>query len=242
MRKATFGGWLAAVFFPERCAACGEVVPYRQGFCGRCRESLPRIVPPVCPLCGREKAACDCRGRRRHYERCVMPFWYEGAVKPGIRQLKETGCRYTMAAYAGEIAAVIRREYGEEPFDLVTAAPLHPRTRQERGFDQAQRLGRAVAEELGVPYADTLCKLYETKPQKELPARERSGNLLGVFDVREGSPVQGARILLVDDVVTTGATLDECAKMLKLFGAREVYAAAAAGTRPPKKKDESPSS
>ena len=54
MRKATFGGWLAAVFFPERCAACGEVVPVGQGFCDRCRESLPRILPPVCPLCGRE--------------------------------------------------------------------------------------------------------------------------------------------------------------------------------------------
>lgn len=81
-----------------------------------------------------------------------------------------------------------------------------------------------------MPVTDGLVKLYETRPQKELCARERSGNLLGVFDWRGSVSAEGKRFLLVDDVVTTGSTLEECAKMLKLYGAVQVLAAAAAST------------
>ena len=121
---------------------------------------------------------------------------------------------------------MVRREYGGISFDFVTAVPLHKREFLNRGFNQSERLGQALAKWLDVPYETVLTKITTTAPQKELKAVERSGNLLGVFDVC--GDVAGKTILLVDDVITTGTTLDECAKMLKIFGAEEVYAVTAA--------------
>ena len=131
----------------------------------------------------------------------------------------------TVEGFAAEMAEVVRREYGGLPFDCVTAVPLHKRELLDRGFNQAEKLGQALARRMGIPYATVLTKITATAPQKELSAVERSGNLLGVFDVC--GDVAGKTILLVDDVITTGATLDECAKMLKIFGAEEVYAVTA---------------
>ena len=147
-------------------------------------------------------------------------------VKRGIRALKNADYSVTVDAFTAEMAEVIRREYGGITFDAVTSVPLHPTDYRRRGFDQAARLARRLAEQLELPYLPLLRKLYRTRPQKELPSVQRSGNLLGVFDVTQ--PMEGKRILLVDDLITTGATLDECAKMLKLYGAAEVYAVTAA--------------
>ena len=127
-----------------------------------------------------------------------------------------------------QLLEVVRREYGGIPFDVVTAVPLHQQEHRERGFNQAEKLGQAVAKRLHLPYGVTLRKITVTAPQKELKAVQRTGNLLGVFDVC--ADISDKTVLLVDDVITTGATLDECAKMLKIFGAKEVYAVTAAAT------------
>jgi ComF family protein len=147
-------------------------------------------------------------------------------AQTGIYTLKSPGYRVTVDGFADEMVEMVRREYGGIAFDCVTAVPMHKRECRERGFNQAQRLAQAVALRLRLPYETLLTKITVTAPQKTLTAVERSGNLLGVFDVC--GDVSGKTILLVDDVITTGATLNECAKMLKLFGAHEVYAVTAA--------------
>lgn len=214
------------VFFPRHCYLCGEVIYPRQRVCGDCVHHRPYIYPPVCERCGRSKADCHCGKRRRHFARCVSPFYHKSVAAEGVYSLKRHGYHDTVEGFADEMAEVVRREYGGIPFDLITAVPLHKRERRERGFNQAEKLGQAVAERLCLPFAMTLTKITPTAPQKELKAVQRSGNLLGVFDVC--TDVSGKTILLVDDVITTGATLDECAKMLKIFGAAEVYGATAA--------------
>lgn len=228
-------GWkrrLAAVLFPERCAACGRVILCGEGFCPGCREALPRMEPPVCPLCGREKTGCRCGKRTMAYERCVMPFVYRGAAADGILRLKHEGRAYAAEAFAGEMERVVRRELADAALTCVMPVPLSRESEKRRGYNQAALLARPLARGLGLPYREDLIKLTDTRPQKELGALERSGNLLGAFDVREGAAVEGEAVLLVDDVTTTGATLHECAKMLKLYGAREVFAVTAAGTLP----------
>ena len=224
--------YLLSILFPERCAACGEVVAYAAGFCPRCRAALRRMEPPLCPSCGRPESLCRCGRRAAAYERCVMPFAYGGAAKQGIRRLKERGRSYTAAAFAAEMERIVRREYGGAAFTCVTPVPLHPADEKKRGFNQAALLARELAEGLDLPYRDVLEKLFETRPQKELTALERTGNLLGAFGVREEAGLADAVVLLVDDVTTTGATLMECAKMLRIYGAREVWAVTAAGTLP----------
>ena len=220
------GAAIRRVFFPHHCYLCGEVLYPRQRLCADCLDKAPYIYPPVCERCGRSKEDCRCSKHRRAFKRCVSPFYHKGVAAQGIYTLKGRGYRVTVDGFANEMAEAVRREYGGIPFDFVTSVPLHKRDYTERGFDQAAKLGQAVALRLCLPYETVLKKITRTAPQKELKAVQRSGNLLGVFDVC--GEVSGKTILLVDDVITTGATLDECAKMLKIFGAEEVYAVTAA--------------
>lgn len=227
---------LTAVY-PRYCFLCGCTILPRQRLCETCRQQASYVLPPVCELCGRGKDACICGGHRHAYERCVTPFYHTDEVKTGIAALKNEGYAVTVEGFAAEMAEVVRREYGGLPFGLVTAVPLHPKDRRRRGFDQSALLGRALADRLDLPFLPVLTKIAATRPQKELTALERSGNLLGVFDVDTPTAVEDRTVLLVDDVITTGATLDECAKMLKIYGAVEVYAVTAAGALLQKSKN-----
>lgn len=221
---------LLSILFPERCACCGRVVPPLSGCCESCHGELAIILPPVCSCCGANREDCVCRKHRRHFDRCAVPFYYEGPVKQGILRLKEQDDVDNAEFFARYMAQVVRREYGSLRFDWIIPVPLTRARRKERGFNQSERLARALSRELTVPVSTALCKVAETRPQKELTALERSGNLLGAFEV-EGADLEGARILLTDDLITTGSTLDECAKMLKLYGASEVCVVTAARTR-----------
>lgn len=224
MSKWTDG--IKRALFPHHCMFCDTVLYPHQRLCADCLKKAPYILPPVCERCGRSVDDCTCGKRRRAFARCVSPFYHKGVAGQGIYTLKSEGYDVTVDGFALEMAEVVRREYGGIPFDWVTAVPLHKKDRSERGFDQAARLGQALAQRLQLPYRSVLTKITPTAPQKELTAVQRSGNLLGVFDVCD--EVSGCTVLLVDDVVTTGSTLDECAKMLKIFGATEVYAVTAA--------------
>lgn len=217
--------------FPHHCLLCNEVLPLDQRLCGDCRLHAPYILPPVCPQCGRSEDVCICGGHSHAFERCISPFYHKDAARDTILHFKQQYDTVVAEGLAAEMAEVIRREYGGIAFDFVTSVPLHKKDLKIRGFDQAQGLAMALARRLELPYAAVLTKLTRTLPQKELTAVRRRGNLLGVFDVI--AEVEGRTILLVDDVITTGSTLDECAKMLKIFGAEEVYAvtAAAAGLK-----------
>lgn len=220
------GQALKRIFFPHHCYFCNEVLYPHQRLCADCAEAAPYVLPPICELCGRGVDRCHCGKHRHTFERCVSPFYHRGVAQNGIYTLKHQGYDVTVDGFAAEMAEVVRREYGGIAFDFVTAVPMHKKDLLDRGFDQAEKLAKALATRLNLPYVVTLTKITVTAPQKELTAVERSGNLLGVFDVC--AQVSGKTVLLVDDVITTGTTLNECAKMLKLFGADEVYAVTAA--------------
>ena len=218
------------LFYPARCYVCGELTDTAHNLCARCAKTAPFIQPPVCEQCGRQQDRCICRHRERAFARCVSPFYHEGIMQAAVYRLKSKGYVDDVEGFANEMREIIRREYGGIPFSCVTAVPLHKKDYRRRGFNDADLLGRALAARLDVPYKPLLQKIWYTRPQKELKALERSGNLLGVFDVTEPDAVAGQTVLLVDDVITTGATLDECAKMLKIYGAQEVYAVTVAAT------------
>lgn len=220
--------WLMSLLFPNRCYLCGGVIGWRERLCSACNDKTPYILPPVCACCGRSKSDCSCRGHKRLFERCVSPLYYNDHSKLAIYNLKTYGYRQTVDALAAEMAEVIRREYGGIEFDAIVPVPLHKSDISKRGFNQANLLARALTSYVQAPIRPILTKLYATRPQKSLTLQQRNGNLLGAFDVIDSRGVDGAVLLLVDDVITTGSTLDECAKMLKLYGAKEVYAVTAA--------------
>ncbi len=227
---STLGSWVLNLIFPSRCCLCGAVVRWRTSLCASCRKTAPYVLPPVCDLCGRGEDICCCNRRQHAFERCVMPFYYDGDAERGILRLKRDGDTSVTYGFAFEMAEVVRREYGGIAFDAVMPVPMVKADELERGYNVAVLMAKPLAELTGIPYMPRLRKLYHTIPQKQLDALRRSGNLLGAFTVDKPQEIVGKTVLLVDDTITTGATLHECAKMLKIYGAEAVYAVTATGS------------
>lgn len=226
---------LLSMLFPERCACCGRVIPPFAGCCSACMESLPVIEPPLCSFCGAGAEYCTCGRHHRHFDRIAAPFYYEDPARRGILLFKEHGSAEAAAFFAERMADVFRREWGSPYLDGIVPVPMRPEEIRARGHNQSLLLARALSPLLDAPVREILVKIVPTRPQKELTALERGGNVLGAFDVLPETALTGeltgARILLVDDVVTTGSTLDECAKILKIAGAAEVIALTATRSR-----------
>lgn len=215
-----FGG-LVRLLYPDRCTFCGKVIrPYGE-VCTECSGNLPKITGEICLNCGREKRFCNCYQRRFEFSGCIAPFYYEGLAKKGILRIKfgrRLSGTVTFARYAADC---VRKHYADKAFDLVTNVPLTRGELRRRGFNQSALFAKALAEQLKLPYAETLEKPCETKPQRNCSKSERWGNVFGAF--RATPQARGKILLLADDIMTTGATLNECAKMLRLAGAREVW-------------------
>ncbi len=230
---------LLALFLPERCVLCGAVVLPKTVCCEECRQTLLLVHPPICSLCGQSKADCHCQKRRRYFDRLAAPFYHEGAAQKGVLRLKKRHDPETILFFTEQMAAVAHREYVKETIDGIVFVPMTKRELAERGYNQGRLLAEALGKRLDLPVYDVLVKLYETDAQKNLKGIQRSGNVLGVFDV-VAPPVAGKTLLLVDDVMTTGATAGECAKMLKIYGAERVLCLTAAVRRLKKEPAEIP--
>lgn len=207
---------------PKRCVFCDTVIEPDRFFCETCASKRSFVIPPICPYCGQGKQQCGCQKHRLAFDKVVAAFYYETAARDGILRLKRYDDPDAIEYFAMQLHQVVLREYSHEPIDMITFVPMTRRALRNREYNQGRLLARALGKRLNIPVKTLLTKLYETRPQKELNIESRSGNLLGVFDVTE--TVRDKTILLVDDVMTTGATLHECAKMLKIHGAKRVLA------------------
>jgi ComF family protein len=208
------------VVFPRRCAGCGDGA---WPFCAACRLALEPLEPPWCSRCGRPRAlpvaTCDdCPPEPLTSARA--PFRYDGPAKAAIHRLKFSGWRDVGAALAGAILAT-----DPPPADVVTWVPLARRRLAERGYDQARALAGGLARELDAPLVRLLRRAAPTAPQARLRGAERRRAMHEAFAPRRPAP---PRVLLVDDVLTTGATAAACAEALRGAGAREVHLVAAA--------------
>ncbi len=206
------------MLFPAVCAGCRlPLEPGTAPVCGRCAARLPRCPFPLLP------------GRGRPLDGAFSPFLYEGVCRDLILALKYQGRTSLVPFLADRMAEETLRRLGNRPADLALPVPLHPTRLRERTFNQAELLAGAVARRVGIPCeTELLIRCRPTRPQAELTREERSRNVRGAFDLRQGSPVKGQRLLLVDDVLTTGATAEACAKLLKSAGAQSVWVVTAA--------------
>ncbi len=146
-----------------------------------------------------------------------------------VLALKYQGRTSLVPFLADRMAEETLRQLGNNPPDRILPVPLHPTRLRERTFNQAELLARALADRMGIPCeTDLLIRCRSTRPQAELTQEERSRNVRGAFDLRSGAGLKGSRLLLVDDVLTTGATAEACAALLKKAGARSVWVVTAA--------------
>lgn len=218
--------------FPRRCAYCDRLIPGNCTACGECEKNLPRISGEICIRCGREKKICTCRKSANYYDSLVAPFYYEGVVRKGMHRFKFCSSRLNYKAYSSEMAKTVKDRYAGIHFDFITEVPITKRAEKERGFNQCSLLAGGISEICSIPHKKgILKKIYETQKQHGLNYYLRRGNLTGVFDSDFPSEINGKTILLCDDISTSGETLNECAKMLWLYGAKEIYCVTAALTK-----------
>jgi len=206
--------WLLELLFPPRCVFCGRLTR-GETVCAECRASLP--------LCGDAGKAEFCSA-------VAAPFRYEGRVRESILRYKFGGRRGYAAVYAGFLAETAERELAGK-YDLVSWVPVSARRLRKRGYDQARLLAEKTAQLLGTQAVQTLAKPRDNPPQSGLDRPEkRRANVSGVYAVR-GQSAAGRRVLLVDDIATTGATLSECARTLLMAGAEDVCGLVLAAAR-----------
>lgn len=211
---------IADLLFPGRCGACGRG-PWP--LCPACLDSVRVAFPPWCLRCGRPaeeplRSCADCPPEAISSTRA--PFLYEGPVSRLVRGLKLSGWRALAPSLAAAMATVL-----ETPVEAATWVPLAPRRRARRGFDQARLLAAGVARRAGLPLVRALARREETRAQATRSAPERRTGLEAAFEpVRPVPP----KVLLVDDVLTTGSTAAACARALRRAGAEEVHVLVAA--------------
>jgi ComF family protein len=177
----------------------------------------------VCPDCAAALPEPFSGARRgTHYRRWVSALWYEDRVRESFLRFKFGGCRFYAELYGPWLADAVKKQLGTD-FDLMTYVPISPLRRRKRGFDQTLLLAEAAGRELGLAPVCTLKKRSRVKPQsRTLGPEERQRNIRGAFRVMDAEAVRGKRLLLVDDVLTTGATVSEASRVLMEAGAKSV--------------------
>ncbi len=220
MRTERYLGALADLFYPQRCVGCGRRAS--DVLCRGCFEALPWIGEPSCKRCGMPTAfetfVCEeCKGVDFDFESARAPLRYEGVGKKIVHALKYGGYYRVVE----RLMAPMMQEVLTGRFDVVIPVPLHRSRLRRRGFNQAELMARGLSEKIKTPVSDKLEAVRRTRDQVELTAAGRRENVAGAFRARDA--VRG-RVLLVDDVFTTGATLSACAGELRRAGAGEVHA------------------
>lgn len=211
--------WLLDLLYPPKCVFCGRLLAENEtDLCGRCRRELPTAEREI--------------KRGEFFTGCTCVYYYENAVRQSVLRFKFRSMRQYADAYGRLLAMRLLPE--REAYDLLTWVPVSAKRRRQRGYDQAELLAERVAAELGLPCERTLQKIRHNPAQsKQSGAAARKANVLGVYRAVRPERIKEKRILLIDDVITTGATLTECSKVLWLAGAKEISCAALAAVRKP---------
>jgi len=218
--------------YPPHCLVCKE--PGNVYLCKACLEQVPLIEPPYCRICGTscgpdEYTCADCRDREYEFECARCAGVYDGVLRQAIHALKYDFHLVMADPLANLMVRAFPNTYLARQVDVVVPVPIHHSRLLDRGFNQSEELARRFCEAVRLPLETrVLVKRRKTRPQVDLPQDQRAVNVEGAFAVARPERVAGKRVLVIDDVFTTGATLSEAAKTLRAAGAASVCAYALA--------------
>jgi len=210
-------------FFPRRCVGCGRVGGL---ICLECLRKLPRLVPPFCPRCGRPQASSivcpSCWQRPTEIDGIRSLFRFDEVVRKSIHELKYRNLKAISPCLAELLADYLKEN--PLPGEALVSVPLHPRRLRERGYNQSSLLARELGKRIDLlVIEDCLIRVKQAQPQvRAVDAEERRSNVADAFACRD-ERVSGKQIILIDDVCTSGATLESCAAVLKNRGATSVW-------------------
>ena len=219
------------LLYPPRCLVCKTLG--ERSLCAGCAARIIPVAAPYCAVCGQTLAPDDggcwhCHRRKPVYACARSMGAYDGVLRHAIHQFKYRD-RPQLGVPLGLLLAAFAQKQAPAlnglQFDAVLAVPMHPVRQRIRGYNQSERLARVLSRELCLPLsANKLVRVHSTRPQVGLSAETRRTNLRGAFAVKPEASVMEKTLLLVDDVVTSGSSLHECALALKGAGAKAVYA------------------
>lgn len=228
---------LGSFLFPAKCPVCGGIPDDRESrVCSDCKRKLPRICEPMCARCGKplENVTCeycyDCEQKRKGKDVLTKgtALWvYDKRMKRAMAEFKYGGCQEDAIFFVEELYRFRGEEMHRWKPDAIMPVPLHWRKKWFRGYNQAECLAELLGKYMGIPvYSDVLLRTHYTKPQKGLDDRERRHNLQDAFSLSKTANRQMRsvkNILLIDDIYTTGATLEACAAVLRTTGVEKIY-------------------
>lgn len=205
--------FIGDLFFPPRCIFCREILE-RSDICHECEKTLPYTKGDAIVM------------KFPFVSKCVTPLYYKDNVRAAILRYKFDGKEYYSERFAKIMTDCVENNLDCGDISMVSWVPLSRIRQHMRGYNQAKLLAVYIAKSIGLEYGPCLVKIRNNRAQsKTKSAKERSKNVIGVYKLKPGVSVEGKNILLIDDVVTTGSTLSECARMLRRAGANKVYCA-----------------
>lgn len=215
--------FIADIFFPNRCPLCLDFISWDEFICSRCADELKPFPEEICPGCGKAECFCDTIS----YDRAFVCFYYEGKAKNGILSLKDGHKEFGI--YTGNLLGE-RVADSKLEADAVVPVPMSDESYRKRRYNQAEVIAERIAEINGIPLLTDLLYKNKSAVQHTLTKAERLENT-AAFGIKSRLKTDNMKIILCDDVITTGSTMNRCAALLKEMGAAEVYAAAAATTK-----------
>ena len=226
-----------SLLYPATCTICGKNLWAGKYLCDACETKAIRIVAPFCDRCSEPFegsitsafTCANCAHRTIYFDAAVAAYRGRGIVREIIHEFKYARQMHLRHLIGRWIRAALDDErLRDVSFDLIVPVPLHPARQRERGFNQASLLAESLSADTSLPSTPVLERIRYTTTQTALDRSERMENLHNAFRLRKNADVRGLRVLLIDDVLTTGSTLSECARVLKRAGAISVHAATAA--------------
>lgn len=198
--------------FPRKCIFCGKVIK-RNDICNECREKLPYTKGD------------EITQKLPYVSACVSPLFYENEVREAFLRYKFSNEQAYAAKFGRFMADCVKNNLDYEGIDVISCVPLSKKRFRKRGYNQSRLLAKEISERLGIPEEELLRKIKDNPAQsKTKSSKERLINVAGVYSMQKGADVERKTVLLVDDIVTTGATIAECARILRRAGAERVFA------------------
>jgi len=223
----SFGQDLLDFIFPNHCYICSlHLESSRRFVCQNCLESMPVLAEPICPVCKKFRSSLRPEHTCRTNLQSVYSVWtYSELAGILIHKFKYEGKTALGVMLAKKLAAELKKNDFLSAMDVIIPVPLYPARKRERGFNQAEIIAKELAETYGLAlWTETLRRAKNTRDQTLLSAQQRQENVRNAFRTSDGTELLGQNVLLVDDVVTTGATLNECARTLGEAGVKQVWA------------------
>ena len=217
--------------YPPRCIFCEQILPIQgeRHSCIECYSHLPWNEGTLCQICGKsipdEKNICyECSAKKPYFIQGFGVFRYEGMVQDALYRFKYGGHREYGKDFAAIIEPYLAKYIQSLPIDIIIPVPLHKKRQRQRGYNQAEQIGKYIGQLLKIPMENhILLRSKDTPPQSQLSAFARWNNSKDAFTIIDNSKIKGKFILLIDDIYTTGSTINACSKALVEQGVAGVY-------------------